>query len=337
VIHVRHQIAACVLLIGSVAVAEAQQHETQLFELNAYEPVPSPGGKVIAYVLTGRRVEMFAGLGRSHLQSDVRFCDPNGHTLQGSNMEGFLGEWLSDSSAVVGYRDWRFDLLSPSGSRESDSMLQGRDTKALLRKEQPERVAYLSKLGKFIWIEPIDTGTLLHTKAGPIAEFKGQFIRTPAVVVPPRTNDISQWEKWTPVTRCGSARRRCARLSCCWPQPCLTPNACEHSVPKMHYSGKKLYEEDSDAGMDILSIYSRADRRFLLLIATTLIAAIISRREARIGDRITNRKMIYNLSLFGSQVEMTVHLIIIESTDARRTQSKRFGGEVQAVANSACF
>src|ERR1700757_385764 len=47
--------------------------------------------------------------------------------------------------------------------------------------------------------------------------------------------------------------------------------------------------------------------------------------------------MIYNLSLFRPQVKMTVHLIIVEGTDARRTQSKRFSGEVQAVANSACF
>lgn len=183
-IHARHQIAACVLLIGAVAVAAAQQHETQLFALNAYEPVPSPDGKLIAYVLTGRKVELFAGLGRSHLQSDVRFCDPSGQTQQGSNFEGFLGEWLSDSSAVVGYRDWRFALLTPRGSRESDSMFRGRDMKALLEKEQPERVAYLSKLDKFIWIEPIDTGTLLQTTAGPIAEFKDLVIRIPAVVVP---------------------------------------------------------------------------------------------------------------------------------------------------------
>jgi hypothetical protein len=34
---------------------------------------------------------------------------------------------------------------------------------------------------------------------------------------------------------------------------------------------------------------------------------------------------------------MTMHLIIVEGTDARRTQSKRFSGEVQAVANSTRF
>ncbi|MGA7317938.1 MAG: hypothetical protein WBX22_28685 [Silvibacterium sp.] len=34
---------------------------------------------------------------------------------------------------------------------------------------------------------------------------------------------------------------------------------------------------------------------------------------------------------------MTVHLLIVEGADARRAQSKRFSGEVQAVANGACF
>ena len=47
--------------------------------------------------------------------------------------------------------------------------------------------------------------------------------------------------------------------------------------------------------------------------------------------------MVYDLSFFGYQVEMTVHLIIVESTDAGCTQSKRFSGEIEAVANCACF
>jgi hypothetical protein len=34
---------------------------------------------------------------------------------------------------------------------------------------------------------------------------------------------------------------------------------------------------------------------------------------------------------------MTVHLIIVEGTDAGCTQPKRFSGEIKAVAKSACF
>jgi hypothetical protein len=179
------QVVAFLLLIGSVAVTAAQRQETQLFDFNAYEPVPSPNGKLIAYVLTGRKVEALAGFGRSHLRSDVRFCDRNGRTLQSLNLEGFLGEWLPDSTDVVSYRDWKFGLVSLSGSRESDSMFRGRAAEALLEtRENAERVAYLSKLRKFVWLEYMDKGTVLQTPDGPIAEFKDRYIRISAVIVP---------------------------------------------------------------------------------------------------------------------------------------------------------
>ena len=42
--------------------------------------------------------------------------------------------------------------------------------------------------------------------------------------------------------------------------------------------------------------------------------------------------MVYDLSLVGCKVEMTLHLIIVEGADAGRTQSKCFSGEIQAVA-----
>ena len=42
--------------------------------------------------------------------------------------------------------------------------------------------------------------------------------------------------------------------------------------------------------------------------------------------------MVYDLSLARYKVEVTVHLIIVEGTDAGRTQSKCFSGEIQAVA-----
>jgi Tol biopolymer transport system component len=156
-----------------------------MFDFNAYEPVPSPDGKLIAYVLTGRKVEALAGFGRSHLRSDVRFCDSSGQPLLTPDTEGFLGEWLPNSSNVVRYRDWKFGLVSLSGSRESDSMFRGRDQKALLEKrENAERVAYLSKLRTFVWLEYTDTGTVLQTPDGPIAEFKDQYIRISAVAVP---------------------------------------------------------------------------------------------------------------------------------------------------------
>src|ERR1035438_1388830 len=60
-------------------------------------------------------------------------------------------------------------------------------------------------------------------------------------------------------------------------------------------------------------------------------------RDARIGDRVTDRKMVDDLPLVGYQVEMTVHLIIVEGTDAGCPQSKRFSSEIKCLANSACL
>jgi hypothetical protein len=44
-------------------------------------------------------------------------------------------------------------------------------------------------------------------------------------------------------------------------------------------------------------------------------------RDARIGNRMTDRKMVYDLSSAEYKVEVTVHLIIVEGADAGRAQS----------------
>ena len=47
--------------------------------------------------------------------------------------------------------------------------------------------------------------------------------------------------------------------------------------------------------------------------------------------------MVYDLSLFGRQVEMTVYLIIVEGADTGRTQPKCLSGEIQTLSNSTGF
>lgn len=118
-IRMRYQVAGWLLFIGLGAYSAAQtQQETLLFDLNAYDPVPSPDGRLIAYVLTGRKLEGGSGgFGRSNLQSDVKFCDPGGQTLQNPYAEGFLGEWLPDSSGIVSFRDWKFSCLIQVAAR----------------------------------------------------------------------------------------------------------------------------------------------------------------------------------------------------------------------------
>ena len=47
--------------------------------------------------------------------------------------------------------------------------------------------------------------------------------------------------------------------------------------------------------------------------------------------------MVYDLSLFRRQVEVTVHLIIVEGTDTGCTQPKCLSGEIQTLSNSTGF
>src|SRR5437762_8145487 len=60
-------------------------------------------------------------------------------------------------------------------------------------------------------------------------------------------------------------------------------------------------------------------------------------RDAWIRNRITDRKMINDLSLGGCQIEVVVHFIIVEGADTGCAQSKRFRGEIECLANSAGF
>ena len=64
---------------------------------------------------------------------------------------------------------------------------------------------------------------------------------------------------------------------------------------------------------------------------------VISTLEARIDDWITDREVVDNLSLFGRQVEIMMHLIIVERADARRAQPERFRREIHSLADGACF
>src|SRR5579872_3413465 len=63
----------------------------------------------------------------------------------------------------------------------------------------------------------------------------------------------------------------------------------------------------------------------------------ISSLQARIGNRITDREMVHDLALIGRQVEVMVHLFIVERADACRPEPERLRGEIQALADGACF
>jgi hypothetical protein len=103
-------------LIIASEVRSQEYTETLLSADNAYNPVPNPDGKYIAYVRTGWGEKMFVSLGRSSLVSDVKIMNADGTaTPRTLATDFFLSGWTPDSSSVVCYRDWKYALVSTEG------------------------------------------------------------------------------------------------------------------------------------------------------------------------------------------------------------------------------
>ena len=166
----------CVCL-GPSAVS---QRETIFLDVDAYQPLPSPDGKLVAFVLTGEKLEMSYGFGRSHLRSNVAFVDHDGKNLRDPNVSGFLGEWLPDSSAVSSYRDWHFSLVNPEGSQKNGAIPQREQDNS---PPGAERAQYISAFHGFVWIEHSGEITYLKTVNGPVATFNG-LLPTEAMIMP---------------------------------------------------------------------------------------------------------------------------------------------------------
>jgi len=63
----------------------------------------------------------------------------------------------------------------------------------------------------------------------------------------------------------------------------------------------------------------------------------ISCPKARIGNRITDREMVHNLSLLGRKAKVAVNLFIVKRADTGGSQPERFCGNTQTMANGTCF
>jgi hypothetical protein len=136
----------------------ASAQETLLFDFDASNPVPNPDVKLIAYDVTGRKFEGGrGGFGRFNLLPQVEFSDVSDKMRWNPKAEGFLGEWLPDSSAIVTYRDWRFALISPDSTKQSGIMVVQFSRN---RPEPAERATDLPNYGAFVWIELGDVGTV---------------------------------------------------------------------------------------------------------------------------------------------------------------------------------
>ena len=147
------------------------QNETLLPLENAYNPIPSPNGKMIAYVRTGwGRPGGSGGFGRSNLVSEVLVVTNDGKTVTETPLtDTFLAGWTPDGTALVTYRDWRYSLTTLSGKKS----LQGE----LRRPENglpTERIYYLSSLGQIAWSRVgADSNTVIETRDHIIAEHAG--------------------------------------------------------------------------------------------------------------------------------------------------------------------
>lgn len=146
---------------------------------NAYNPIPSPDGRLIAYVRTGWRAVGTTGFGRSNLRSEIAVMTTSGEVLSPTPVaNAFLFGWTPDGNNLVCYRDLHFLLAGAYGgvSRQAD------ETGGDIGFSRSERVAHLSRADTFVWVEhQRSPRTLLLTQSGAIAE---NSMMTGAVVIP---------------------------------------------------------------------------------------------------------------------------------------------------------
>jgi hypothetical protein len=169
--------------------ASAQSHLAEprlLLPDNAYNPIPSPDGKFIAYVATGfgaNKNGIHMGLGRASLHSDVGLLESSGKQVNASFVpDNFLAGWTADSQSLVSYRDWTYSILTLDGR----TVETGKMPVASPSRNASERIAFLNDLRRPVWIA--FDGTALSLQTGeqtrmPISN-KGPTIYVEPVLVP---------------------------------------------------------------------------------------------------------------------------------------------------------
>jgi Tol biopolymer transport system component len=159
----------CVMWLMTPAQSQATT-ETLLITDNAYNPIPSPDGRYIAYVRTGwGRSQGSGGFGRSNLVSEVTVTDASGNSVTKSAVaDSFLAGWTPDGTKLVCYRDGGYTLVSLDGKHSTEGRLP--DLTSVLG---TERVSYLPKSGTVIWSQQDGSRTVLATPNGVLSEHGG--------------------------------------------------------------------------------------------------------------------------------------------------------------------
>jgi WD40-like Beta Propeller Repeat len=144
------------VLSGWISSVIAQNSgEVLLSTDNAYNPIPSPDGKLIAYVRTGwGRRGGTGGFGRSNLVSEVAVISADGTLLTKSAIaDTFISGWTADGARLICYRDWNYFLVSLDGTRTTEGQIPaaGGDLN-----NRPEWVSFSSSLATIVWSRMVD-------------------------------------------------------------------------------------------------------------------------------------------------------------------------------------
>ena len=114
---VLHFAASLAFAFGAMAQSSSESLSLLTTD-NAYNPIPSPDGRYVAYVRTGWGESLVSSMGRSSLVSDVKIMSVEGAaTPRTLAKEYFLSGWTPDSTQLVCYRDWKYALVSTDGER----------------------------------------------------------------------------------------------------------------------------------------------------------------------------------------------------------------------------
>ena len=146
--------ATCVIYFFALLLGPgAKAQESLLSTDNAYNPMPSPDGRYIAYVRTGWGERAWVGFGRASLVSDVKVISTIGAALPRTLAEDFfLSGWAPDSTHLLCFRDGRYALVAVDGKTETKGKIPNNQNLYPFS----EWIAYFPTPGSIVWDRQVD-------------------------------------------------------------------------------------------------------------------------------------------------------------------------------------